>query len=203
MTNERVVEIPWLLSRLGKPARILDIGSAFASYLTAMLEVCGEVVALDTHPFNTVDGVQVVLGDASDLPEDWSNHFDLVTCVSVLDHIGLEAYGNSANLQALQLSSCEMLRVLQPGGRLLVTVPFGQDRVTIHPDGGQRVFGIEALHSLFPLNTWNWLGVWFWNLSGDEYLPSNEESCKAVGYDSSYGRAESVVAIELEKAVEP
>jgi len=197
MIDERSVEIPWLVTSLGKPAHVLDVGAAHARYLEAMLKAGAEIIALDTHPFTTSPDVRVCLGDAADLPDEWLNRFDLVTCISALDHIGLEAYGNPADPGALEKSAREMWRVLQPGGRLLLTVPFGRDQVTSHPGGGQRVFGMPALQALFPVDQWHWRGTWFWKLTGDEYVLADEQACAACEYDGI--RAQSVVAMELEK----
>ncbi len=56
-------------------------------------------------------GVRYTSGDLTALPFD-DGHFDVVTCVSVLEHLSPEA-------QALGVR--EMARVLRPGGRLLIT----------------------------------------------------------------------------------
>lgn len=55
--------------------------------------------------------------------------FDLVMCVSVLEHAGLTAYGQYADQPADLCLFSEMLRVLREGGRLLLTVPFGADYI--------------------------------------------------------------------------
>jgi SAM-dependent methyltransferase len=60
-----------------------------------------------------------------------SNHFDAVLAVSVIEHIGLE---NAQVNQTLQPdidsdgdfeSLREIKRILKPGGRLIMTIPFG------------------------------------------------------------------------------
>jgi SAM-dependent methyltransferase len=196
--DERSIEIPWLLARLGRPKHILDVGAAHARYLEAMLSTGSKVIALDTHLFNAPPDVQVFVGNAAAMPDEWSDRFDLVTCISALDHIGLSAYGNPADPEALEKSAHEMWRVLRPGGQLLLTAPFGRDHVTSHPGGGQRVFGIDALRALFPANHWHWRGTWFWKLIGDEYILADELACAACEYDGL--RAQSVVAMTLEKA---
>ena len=129
-TDERVVEIPWVLSRLSG-ARALEVGYAFAEppYLAALLQAgFEELVGVDLAAAE-VPGLRGVQADVRDLPfADGS--FDLALCVSTLEHVGadnsgygLEAEDDGASrLTALR----ELRRVLTPRGRLLITVPCGE-----------------------------------------------------------------------------
>jgi len=129
-TDERVVEIPWVLSRLSG-ARALEVGYAFAEppYLAALLQAgFEELVGVDLAAAD-VPGLSGVQADVRDLPfADGS--FDLALCVSTLEHVGadntgygLEAEDDGASrLTALR----ELRRVLTPRGRLLITVPCGE-----------------------------------------------------------------------------
>lgn len=195
--TERIVEIPWLLSHIGDAKDILDIGSADARYLNDLQANGARVACIDTRVFNAPPEVKIVVGDAGDMPEFESNSFDLITCVSVLDHVGLEAYGNHLDPLKLDRVIAEMHRVLKAKGRLLLTVPFGRDHVTTHPGGGQRVFDIKSLLDLFPAGKWNWLRVDYWKLEGDDY---NEAEHKDVeGSEYAQYRAGAVVGLELAK----
>lgn len=131
-TDERVVEIPWVLSRLRTEGRVLEVGYAFAEtpYLAALLRSGIEVVGVDLAT-RDVDGMETVAADVRALPfEDGS--FDQVLLVSTLEHVGADnaVYGlegepdPSARLDALR----ELRRVLGRDGSLLVTVPLGEAR---------------------------------------------------------------------------
>ncbi len=129
-TDERVIEIPWVLARLGA-GRVLEVGYAFAepSYLAALLAAAPEaLVGVDLAeaevPFQTVQA------DARELPFE-ERSFDQVLLVSTIEHVGADntAYGfaaeeggGAARRAALQ----ELRRVLRPSGSLLVTVPLGE-----------------------------------------------------------------------------
>ncbi|MBA2642822.1 MAG: methyltransferase domain-containing protein [Actinobacteria bacterium] len=129
-TDERVVEIPWVLSRLRSSVRVLEVGYAFAEapYLAALVRSSVELVGVDLAT-RDVEGMERVEADVCELPFD-DRSFDQVLLVSTLEHVGAdntvygleaEADGN-ARLQALR----ELRRVLRRDGSVLVTVPLGE-----------------------------------------------------------------------------
>lgn len=129
-TDERVIEIPWVLARL-RAGRLLEIGYAFAepAYLAALLvEAPGAVVGVDLASAE-VPGLETVRADVRELPFEAAS-FDQVLLVSTLEHVGADTtvYGLEAEpdadgrLRALR----ELRRVLRPDGSLLVTVPLGE-----------------------------------------------------------------------------
>jgi SAM-dependent methyltransferase len=129
-TDERVVEIPWVLSRLRRAGRVLEVGYAFAepAYLAALLRAGVELTGVDLA-HRDVEGMERVEADVRDLPFA-GRAFDQVLLVSTLEHVGADnsLYGveaepdAAARLDALR----ELRRVLAPGGDLLVTVPLGE-----------------------------------------------------------------------------
>ena len=148
-TDERVVEIPWVLSRLSG-RRALEVGYAFAEppYLAALLQAgFDELVGVDLAEAE-VPGLTGVQADVRELPfEDGA--FDLVLCLSTLEHVGADnsSYGLEAESDgASRLTALrEVRRVLTPTGRLLVTVPCGEpgDYGWFHQDdvrGWTRLF---------------------------------------------------------------
>ena len=129
-TDERVVEIPWVLSRLRDAGRVLEVGYAFAEipYLAALLRSGVEVVGVDLAT-RDVDGMETVEADVRALPfEDGS--FDQVLLVSTLEHVGADnaVYGLEGELDpAARLDALrELRRVPRRDGSLLVTVPLGE-----------------------------------------------------------------------------
>jgi SAM-dependent methyltransferase len=129
-TDERLVEIPWVLSRL-RSGRVLEVGYAFAepAYVAALVEAApGELVGADLAQAE-VPGFETVVADARELPfEDGS--FDQVLLVSTLEHIGAdnEVYGveGGSDASGREAALRELRRILRPSGSLLVTVPLGE-----------------------------------------------------------------------------
>jgi len=134
-STERVVEIPWALSRWKGEKRVLDIGTAFGLplYMQELRRLgASELHGVDIAPVK-IKGVTMAQADVRKMQFPDSS-FELVTCISTLEHIGLEGRGGTAlaaethgDVAALK----EMARVLAKGGRILVSVPFG--RLEHHP----------------------------------------------------------------------
>jgi SAM-dependent methyltransferase len=129
-SDERVVEIPWALSRLRSSGRVLEVGYAFAEpvYLAGLLRAGVELVGVDLAE-RDVEGMERLRADVRSLPlADGS--VDQVLLVSTLEHVGADntAYGLDAEsdprsrVDALR----ELGRVVGSRGTLLVTVPLGE-----------------------------------------------------------------------------
>jgi SAM-dependent methyltransferase len=129
-TDERVIEIPWVLARL-RSGRVVDVGYAFAepAYLAALLEAkVGELIGVDLAEAD-VPGMETVKADVRELPFP-DGHVDQILLVSTLEHVGAdnERYGLGAGRDPHGIGTAlrELRRVLRPDGSLLVTVPVGE-----------------------------------------------------------------------------
>ena len=153
-TDERVIEIPWVLSRLVPAGRVLEVGYAFAEapYLVALLRSGVELVGVDLAG-RDVDGMERVEADVRDLPLSDAS-VDQALLVSTLEHVGADNSGYGLAAEDAPASRADALRelgrVLRPGARLLVTVPLGEpgDHGWFRLDdldGWNRVFGAAGL----------------------------------------------------------
>ena len=129
-TDERVIEIPWVLARL-RSGRVLEVGYAFAepSYLAGLLEAgVDELLGVDLAEAE-VPGMETVVADVRELPFP-DHHVDQVLLVSTLEHVGAdnERYGvvDDGDRFGTGTALRELRRVLHPDGSLLVTVPAGE-----------------------------------------------------------------------------
>jgi SAM-dependent methyltransferase len=125
-SDERAIEIPWCLARYDGERRVLDVGSAYAE--APYLEGLGALAAPELVTVDLNEPADVV-ADVRDLPFP-DDRFDLVYCISTLEHIGRDnsVYGIDAEPAAGGEESAlrELGRVLAPDGRLLVSMPTGE-----------------------------------------------------------------------------
>jgi SAM-dependent methyltransferase len=132
-TEERFVEIPWILARYDGEERVLDVGYAFAepAYLAGLVGLgASGLVGLDLAEAD-VPGLRSVAADVRHLPFD-DGSFDLVLCVSTLEHVGRDntvyGFAHEQDEEGLDTALRELRRVLARRGRLLVTVPCGEEQ---------------------------------------------------------------------------
>jgi len=127
-TSERIVEYPFIFKNLGsKPKRILDVGCT-GSYLITQLAALGHTVYgidLRWYPVR-YPNVKFVQGDIrnTDFPNAF---FDIIIAVSTLEHVGIkEPQGGLEDPEGDQKAIKEMIRILKPNGKMLVTLPYGK-----------------------------------------------------------------------------
>jgi SAM-dependent methyltransferase len=130
---ESIISLAWALARVSTPDAVLDVGSAYAdpAYLAALLELNAKrIVCVDPAPV-VVSDLELVCADVRNLPfEDGS--FDVALCLGVLQHVGCDnrPYGlpveHDPNGALIALR--ELRRVLSGDGRLLVSVPCGEQQ---------------------------------------------------------------------------
>ena len=150
--NERIVDYPFVHQNISLDGRgrILDVG-CYGSKLALELASLGyETYGLDvleypiSHPNFTF-----VPGDIckAPFPDDF---FDAVTAVSTIEHIGLGRWGDPVHSEGDKDAVKEIARILKPGGRAIISVPFGKGtvvyrfKIPLH-----RVYDLQALDALF------------------------------------------------------
>jgi len=168
-TDERAIEIPWALSRLAGATRVLDIGSANAqpAYLAALVGAgVPELVGVDLVEAE-IPEMQTVVADVRDLPFP-DSAFDLVLCISTLEHVGRDnrVYGGGSKTDGGELEALrELRRVTARGGRIVVTVPSGDEEdhgwfVQREPDSWNGLFLDAGLRveeeEIYALGTAGW-----------------------------------------------
>lgn len=155
--SERIVEFPWAVASLGNasPGLTLDAGSTLnhTYVLDRVLPIVRSlhVVTLAPEPVSFPErGVSYLYADLRSLPLR-SDLYDTVVCLSTLEHVGMDVSGWNADAtveadpqRASVLAAQEMRRVLKPGGRILMSVPYGR------PDdlGWLRQFDESSLQEL-------------------------------------------------------
>lgn len=152
--SERAVEFGWAMSQ-GIRGRVLDAGSTFnhPHTLGALLPRIDSLNIFTLVPEETnfpERGVIYDYGDLRSMPYA-DGTFDWVMSLSVVEHIGMDNtnYGAGDDRDghpnaAVAAAIAEMLRVLRPGGQLLLTVPYGKR----HDHGWFRVFDADDIAAM-------------------------------------------------------
>lgn len=193
--DERVVEYGWLFSR-GLRGRVLDAGSVLnhRHVLERLLPAIDDLTIVTLAPEPTAFtgmGVSYLYDDLRRLPlrDGW---FDEVVCLSTLEHVGMDnaVYGSAAPRSEDPRAEAaaalrELLRVVRPGGRLHLSVPFGlrEDhgwfRQLDRDDLGDLLSraGVEQHQETVFLHT------------SDGWRRASSQDAASVGYNAAPGRA--------------
>jgi len=130
--TERCIEIPWAVSCYAGERRVLDVGYSNAEdrYLNSLLNLrIPELYGLDVVS-RAVPGIVSVAGDMRQMPFH-DAAFDLIFCVSTIEHVGWDntiyyqgpqVLNPEGDLQAIR----ELGNITRRGGKIVVTVPYGK-----------------------------------------------------------------------------
>lgn len=114
--NERAVEIPVIRSEMSgfEEDAILEVGNVLSHYGAVSHEVLDK--------YEQANGV--INEDAVDY--DPGRKYDMVICISTLEHIGRDENGEHGAKALAALDNIEGL--LKPGGKLVASVPIGHNQ---------------------------------------------------------------------------
>lgn len=184
--SERVIETPWVAQYVRGCNSLLDIGFTFASY-----EYLGLLLELKNSYGVTVRGADIIKPEkvVNRYPSEWlesildipvtigdirymvlpENEYDVVTCISTLEHIGFDMPATTVEGSSFERHRCKadvkterdsrvnqlvldaVHTTLKPGGSLLVSVPMGQGGPVLVQDS----LGFYCAQWEYEANSWN------------------------------------------------
>lgn len=128
-----------------KPALHVDVGSRLDGFISHLLPFCA-VQYVDLRPLTLqVPNLTFIRGTILSLPFE-SNSVQSLSCLHVIEHIGLGRYGDTVDPKGHIKAAGELVRVLAPGGTLLIGTPVGEERVVYD---AHRVFAPETVLRIF------------------------------------------------------
>ncbi len=189
--DERTVEYPWVLSRIKtKPSgMLLDAGSVlnFDFVLSNPILTNRTIYIYNLAPEEVIErpNVSYIYGDLRSTAFK-DGFFDEIVCISTLEHIGMDntflysqdqKFKESAGGDYLKVI-LEFERILKPGGRLLITVPFGAYE---HLNWLQQ-FNMEMINSVIKTFQGKSASVVYYQYSTSGWRLSNAQECAGCRY---------------------
>lgn len=132
--TERSIEVPFVISSVTSLAEsgasVLDVGCSESLIPFELASIAYNVTGIDLreyplhHPNLTTVATPL---------EDWDTDevFDVVVCLSSIEHFGLGTYGEEVSSERLDHTAMQLLlKMIEPSGLLVMTIPFGETDVT-------------------------------------------------------------------------
>lgn len=92
--------------------------------------------------------IQEDSANLTSLPPSWTGTLESVSCMHVLEHVGLGRYGDTLDARGDRKAAAELARVLAPGGQLLMVLPMEDPpRVCFN---AHRLYSYLQVMELFP-----------------------------------------------------
>lgn len=204
MWGERVVEVPWLLSRF-KRGSALDIGAAESCYTQQLLDGgIDKLVLNDVRHINAYrkdDRVECLVGDIRTINPKTTGLFDNVLCISTLEHIALEAYDQHREVPQEHSAYYpqreafhHMMKFVAPGGQMILTIPYGK----FEDSGWVLVYDEGMMNELkYHYNIVEETYFTMTNRHQDVWKECSKQACPLLGMDHYKGhmRANSVACL--------
>jgi SAM-dependent methyltransferase len=146
------------------------------------------IVSAFTREFIYCDirGIPNAFPDLVSRREDLANisfdddSIDSVSCLHVIEHVGLGRYGDTLDAQGDRKAAAELCRILAPGGQLLLVTPMNENpRVTFNSD---RYYSLAMVKEMLPSLNLAELKIIYNGRLGDELPPKGENytACMAL-----------------------
>lgn len=129
------------------PRRHVDVGSRIDGFI-GNLAVFREVEVLDIRPQPHVirNIVFRQLDLMEELPAEWTNCTDSLSCLHTIEHFGLGRYGDSIDPEGHLKGLEQLKRMVEPGGLFYLSTPIGPQRVEFN---AHRIFAASTVLDWF------------------------------------------------------
>lgn len=136
----------WLARRLAetKPRQHIDIGSSVLTI--GVLSAHVPTIFVDYRPLVVrQSGLNSIAADITRLPFA-DRSVSSLSCLHVIEHIGLGRYGDPINAAGARLAAEELQRLIDRDGTLYLSTPIGRERVCFN---AHRIFAPVTIQSMF------------------------------------------------------
>lgn len=167
--NERIVEWAFVLSHFGDinhPKKILDFGCSRGWLPLALSSLGNKVVGVDFRdfPFDAI-GFDFQKRNILDIKE---NKFDYIISLSTLEHVGLGAYNEDYDEDALHKVVQKINQLLEKDGLFILTLPVGKSSI----DCFMRSFSPEEIKELLVNKNFKLYSEYYFKRTENKYWSS-------------------------------
>jgi hypothetical protein len=122
----------------------VDVGSSIMSI--SVLSAFVNTLFVDYRPLDVnLTNLKCIAGDIIKLPFQ-ENSIESISCLHVIEHIGLGRYGDPLDPSGHQKAAAELQRVVKSGGTLYITTPVGNEKICFN---GHRIFNPNKFALMF------------------------------------------------------
>ena len=126
------------------PKHHLDVGSTYQ--MSGYISRITHAIFMDIRPIQAdLNNLEVVDGSILQPPFE-KESFSSISCLHVIEHIGLWRYGDPLDIDGSKKACHELAKLLKTGGLLYVSVPIGRERICFN---AHRVFNPETIVKYF------------------------------------------------------
>ncbi|MBU1122395.1 MAG: class I SAM-dependent methyltransferase [Candidatus Omnitrophica bacterium] len=150
--SDRFLEYPFVFKYLpnNKNIKLLDIGCAGSFFPLVVAALGYNVTACDIRPYEILNSIKFDNFEfrQQDICKNplGEETFDIITCISVLEHIGLGGRYGVVKDEFGDLKMVEQIKkVVKSNGKVLITVPYGVSEIYAPY---HRVYDLERVRKL-------------------------------------------------------
>lgn len=129
------------------PVRHVDVGSRLDGFV-GNLATFRDVEVIDIRPAPAeIPGVRFHQMDLmTDLPGEWRQCTDSLSCLHTIEHFGLGRYCDPIDVNGHLKGLAQLKRMVAPGGMIYLSTPIGRERIEFN---AHRVFAAKTLIGWF------------------------------------------------------
>ena len=167
--TSRSREYDFILNNVSpRKTMIMDIGSVGSLLPLKLAEKGHKTYVVDTREYHEKHpNITCITKDinSTDFSE---NFFDEIICVSVLEHIGMSAYGDPTYKDGDEITAQLFAKILKNSDKLLITMPFaGEYKILPWLDTHEKIYDYKSVITLFKN----------WKLIKEEYyIPKSQKN---------------------------
>lgn len=129
-----------------QPVKHLDIGSRIDGFV-AHVATYRKIEVIDIREINAkVKNITFIKKDLMIDDETFHNYCDSLSCLSVLEHLGLGRYGDTLDINGHKKGLLNISKIVKQGGICYISVPIGEQKIEFN---AHRIFSIRYLLDLY------------------------------------------------------